>query len=507
MLRLLPIVLLSLFVIHSLAAFSFADEPATKKQSPATPAATKEPPSKEPPTKEPPDKEPPDKEPATKEPPTKKSTAAEPANSTDDSEFKLGKDVQDVLLPLFRSIAKADVSRATVELSAETVNNGSVVDRKTSTYQIASMHPNKFTVYFKQPDQRTRLYCDGTDFSCAVAPDAYFKLPGPINNFDAVFDMPVPMGPYPEVVFALTFAGADPSLTLLGGMESVEIVDRDKFRGTIPSVHLKGVQDDGVVWDFWISKDDNPKPLRLLVNLTAMLRDNAQMKMAPGVSYELRYDFLTWRVIGKVDEKLFTYDPPKDAKEFDSLDDYYAMIAQENEKHPLLGVMAPQFEGELLDGKVVGPEQFKDKVLVIDFWATWCNPCIEAMPTIQKVCQKYKEKGVMLLAVNVGEDTKKIQEFVKKQGWKIDVVIDDQMEVSKGFSADVIPLTMLVSREGMVEAVHFGYPGAESLEKRLSDDLDILTDGGVIETATSEEKAKRADKAKKEADSKAKTKK
>jgi thiol-disulfide isomerase/thioredoxin len=406
--------------------------------------------------------------------------------------FKLSKDVEEALLPFFRSIAKADVSRATVELSAETLDNGSVVDRKKSTYQIASKHPNLFTVYLKQPDQRTRLYCDGKDFFAAVAPDAYFQLPEPLSLFDAVFDMPVPLGPYPEAVFALTFAGADPSLTLLGGMESVEIVDRGKFRGAIPAIHFKGVQDDGVVWDFWISQEKQPKPLRLLVDLTSMLRDNAQMRMAPGVTYELRYDFLTWRVTGTVDDKLFKYSPPKGATEFESLDDYYAMIAEENSKHPLLGKKAPQFEAEFLDGKVIGPKELKDKILVLDFWASWCSPCVEAMPTLQKVCRKFRDKDVVLLAINVGEETDKIKEFVKKQGWNVNVVLDDQMEVSKGFTADVIPLTMLISKAGIVEAMHFGFPGVDALEERLTDELDVLTVGGVIETASPEERKKMA---------------
>ncbi|WP_145421114.1 redoxin domain-containing protein [Planctomycetes bacterium K23_9] len=426
------------------------------------------------------------------DPPAKKKSGEATTQKDDQPSFKLSKDVEEVLLPLFRSIAKADVSRATVELNAETFSNGSVVDRKKSTYQIASTHPNKFTVYLKQPDQRTRLYCDGKDFFAAVAPDAFFRLPEPIDLFNAVFEMPVPMGPYPEAVFALTFAGADPALSLLGGMESVEIVDRGKFRGSIPAVHLKGVQDDGVVWDFWISQEKEPKPLRLSVNLTRMLRDNAQMRMEQGVSYELRYDFLTWRVSGKVDEKLFKYDPPKDATEFKSLDDYYAKIAQDNSRHPLLGKKAPQFEAELLNGKVLGPKQLQGKVVVIDFWATWCSPCVEAMPVLQQVCDEFADKDVVLLAINVGEDTKKIKEFVKKQGWKLNVVLDDQMEVSKGFNAEVIPLTMLVSKAGIVESMHFGFPGAEPLKQRLTDELEVLTLGGVIETATPQEKKKKA---------------
>ncbi|NND96621.1 MAG: redoxin domain-containing protein [Pirellulaceae bacterium] len=415
---------------------------------------------------------------------------AAPAN-----EFKLNKDVEAALLPLFRSIASADVSRATVELSAETLKNGAVVDRQKSSYQIASIHPDQFTVYLKQPEQRTRVYCNGKDFVVAMAPDAFFRLPEPMDLFNAVFDMPVPMGPYPEVVFALTFAGADPALTMLGGMESVEIVDRGKFRGKVPAIHIKGVQDDGVVWDFWITQGKQPKPLRLLVDLTEMLRDNAQMQMQPGVTYELRFDFLTWRMSGAVDKKLFQYNPPADAVEYESLDDYYKKIADVTSQHPLLGKPAPPLSASLLNGRKVTPKVLEGKTVVVDFWATWCTPCAEAMPVMKKVCDAYADKDVVLLSVNIGEEKEKVAEFVKKQGWKLNVLLDQEMKLAKAYTADVIPLRMVISKTGVVESIHFGYPGADALEQRLNDELEVLTAGGKI--ATSDPAKKPAEKPKK----------
>ena len=83
--------------------------------------------------------------------------------------FVLTDDVSDVLVPLFSAIAKAEVSRATVEMLTDSLVGGSVVDSQKSTYQIASMQPDKFTVYLKEPDQRTRIYCDGKSMAIAVA--------------------------------------------------------------------------------------------------------------------------------------------------------------------------------------------------------------------------------------------------------------------------------------------------------------------------------------------------
>lgn len=103
-------------------------------------------------------------------------------NSTDDlsntANVEIKKELQAVLEPLFDSISKAKVSRATVEMLSDSILNGQVVESETSTFQIASAPPNQFTIYLKQPEQRTRLYCDGKQFIAAMRPMRIFDCPG-----------------------------------------------------------------------------------------------------------------------------------------------------------------------------------------------------------------------------------------------------------------------------------------------------------------------------------------
>ena len=433
--------------------------------------------------------------------PTKPAKSAEPAvadqeqekaeaDDQPESKFVLTKEVEDAIFPLFEAIATAKKSRATVELSSETLNRGVVVDRQKSTYQIASVAPNQFTVYFKQPEQRIRLYCNGKDFVAAVAPDAFFRLKEPLNLFDAVFDIPIPMGPYPEPVYSLTLAGADPALTFLAAMESVEIVGKKKFRGKVESIQFKGVQDDGVVWNLWVTEGKDPKPLRLLVDLTTMLRENAHMQMPAGVTYELRFDFLTWRITGDVDEKLFTYAAPKNATEYESLEDYYRQLNDVTANHELEGKKTPSFTAELLSGETISSKKLAGKIVVLDFWATWCAPCMDSMPVLQQACKDASSKNVVLLSVNVGEPKEKVEQFVKKQGWKGNIVLDEDMALSKAFKADVIPMTMIISKSGICESIHFGFPGAEPMQQRLKDEFEVLAVGGRIASGDQKPEAK-----------------
>ena len=402
--------------------------------------------------------------------------------------FVLSDEVRDALMPLFSSIGQADVSRVNVRLSADSLINGAVVDSQESTYQIASTAPNKFTIYLKEPDQRTRVFSDGKSAVVAMAPDAYFRIADPLDLQQAVTDLPVPLGPYPEAVLALSLAGTDPSLSLLTGMKSVEIVDRGKFRGKVPAIHFRGLQDDAVSWDLWITQDQDPKPLRLLVDLTEMLRANNQVQLGEGFSFILRFDFLSWRVTGEVDQKLYQFTPPQGATEYKSLDDYYESIAGAIADHPLLGKPAPRFAGKNLADQDISSDQLKGKVVVLDFWATWCVPCASAIPVLQEVTDSFADQDVVFVAVNVGEAPAKIKGFLAEQDWKPNVLVDQDTKISAAFGAEAIPLTMVIGKSGVVESVHVGFPGPEALTKRLTDELEVLTVGGRIASATEQPK-------------------
>ena len=403
--------------------------------------------------------------------------------------FELKPEVREVLQSLFATINKADVSRVTVELSADSVLNGKIVESQKSTYQIASRHPDKLTVYLKESEQRTRIYCNGETMVVALAPDAYYVAAEPIDVYDAVTDLTIPMGPYPEPVMALSLAGVDASLTFLGGMKSVEIIDRGKFRGRHPAIHLRGVQNDAVTWDFWVSQDKPYRPLRLLVDLTAMLKATNKVQVPRGYSYQLQFDFLSWRMSGDIDDSLFVFKAAKDAIEYDSLNHYFESIAGAVAEHPLLGQPAPEFDGEMLDGEEVSLDSLKGKVVVLDFWATWCEPCVMAMPVLAKVTKAYEEKDVVFLAVNVSEDPARVKGFVEEQEWDVSFVLDPNGKIADAFRADAIPQTVLIGKTGAIESVHLGLPGLKELEDRLTDELEVLSIGGHIEGEAKESRA------------------
>lgn len=403
------------------------------------------------------------------------------------AKFELSEAAQSVLFPLFSNISKADVSRAKVELSVETVMNGEVVATESSTFQIASRYPSKYTVYHKGENERLRIFSDGKVGTVAVSPEAYFELPEVGDCQSLVDAAPVTLGPYPEPMLALTLAGVDPAITFLSGMDSVEVLGRTKFRGNTDSIHVRGQQDDGVKWDFWLADTEARRPLRLLVNLTPMLIATGQVRMPQGYELSLRYDFLSWRISGEVEDNLFRFSPAKDAVQYASLSDYEETTREKLGQHPLLGKKAPRYKLQMLDGSSVESDDLVGKIVVLDFWATWCTPCMRAMPVIAESVKAFADDDVMFFAVNVGENADLVKGFAGEQSWGVDIAVDPAGNMIDGFAAKKIPLTLIIAGDGIVEAAHVGYPGPDELAKQFKDELEILVQGGRIAGAVEQE--------------------
>jgi len=142
----------------------------------------------------------------------------------------------------------------------------------------------------------------------------------------------------------------------------------------------------------------------------------------------------------------------------------------------LLGHPAPGFTGALIDGTKVELAAFKDqKVVVLDFWATWCPPCRISMPILERVTKAYKDKGVVFYAVNQGESAETVKAYLEKTGLSFPVVLDSEGEIGHKYGVTGIPKTVIVGKDGTVQAIHLGV--GRDLEAQLNAELDKLAAG------------------------------
>ena len=394
--------------------------------------------------------------------------------------FEMSREVAAALNPLFNAIRKAPVTRSTIALSAETIVDGAIIDTQTSTYQIASKAPDEFTVYLKETQRKTRIYNSGGKMTIALSPTAFVRLPNGIDNQSAVFQLPVPMGPYPEAPLALSLAGADPADTLASGMQSLELVDRRKFRGKQDAIHFRGIQDDLVRWDLWTTQDKSPRPLRLVVDLTEMLKANGQLDMSEGYRFQLRFDFTSWRATGTIDTSMFRYKAGKGAVEYKSLQAYAEKLATDAARYPLLGKVTPKYITIDASEKEFDSAKLKGKIQVVKFWSTGCGACVDMMPTAVDVVSRYRGKGVVLVPINVGEQPDTVNSFIKEKEWKLQTAMDVDSKIATGFGLLTIPMTILIGKDGVIEAVYPGPIKPDDFAKQLAKDIDTLVKGGRI---------------------------
>lgn len=388
------------------------------------------------------------------------------------------------LRPLADLIKAGATSRATVECTSRAMIFGQVTSSEKSLYQVASKLPNQYRLQLKADAETLQLISDGKRVSVLLADQGYFQIASPQSFQEVVGVLPVPLGPYPEPIMALTLAGVDMKGSLLADLHSLQVVNREPYDDE-PAVLLRGLQADGVGWSLWVATDpERVRPLRMKINLTAAL--GAAEQLPEGFAYEVDLKFSGWRMDAEVDESLFTYQPPADARKFESLEDYFQSMSAQPQQHPLLGRAAPDFTTEDVDGKKFELASQRGKVVVLDFWATWCGPCVEAMPVISEVAGEMAEQGVVVFAVNVGEGAEEIKPFLSRLQLGLPVLLDPEGKIAGAYAATAIPQTVLIGKDGLVEAVQVGIAGPEPFRAKLSEQLKALVAGEKLAPATAQ---------------------
>lgn len=146
------------------------------------------------------------------------------------------------------------------------------------------------------------------------------------------------------------------------------------------------------------------------------------------------------------------------------------------EDSALLGINkpAPSFTLSDLEGKKVSLEDYRDKVVMIEFFTTWCLPCQMSAPDIQSVFEKYKDKGFYVIAISIDEGSNSIHSvktFVKEYNISFPTLMDDG-RVSKKYGVFSIPTAFIIDRNGNIRNKHIGI--SSDFKKIISKEIEAL---------------------------------
>lgn len=133
-----------------------------------------------------------------------------------------------------------------------------------------------------------------------------------------------------------------------------------------------------------------------------------------------------------------------------------ASVAAETQLKPWAGTVTPALARDDLTGKRVDLKDFRGRVVLVNFWATWCEPCRDEMPSLERLRGKLRGRPFDVLTVNYGEGPAKINAFLAKQKISLPVLLDPEKEAALEWKAGGLPMTFLVDAEGRVRYSAFG---------------------------------------------------
>lgn len=359
------------------------------------------------------------------------------------------------------------------------------------------------TIKFTRPNRivldagEVRVICDGKTLTTLLVPTKrYLQAPAkPALDPTTIADGPAgaillggPSGPPAQIL-----------LKLLVGTDTVALPDR----ATAVSAEKDQVIDGRSLKTLRIELGDEPS-LRLFID--------PDSKLIRRMAYDLDPKSQAAKIpkpVGNLEDMKIAWDAREIQVSAIPEDNFKAVLPQgftkvkmaeaaapaKAEQSPLLGKAAPEFTLTVLDGagktRKLSNTDLKGKVIVLDFWATWCPPCLIELPEILELAESYQKKGqngVVFIAVSQDRNPedgspvrKLVEDLLSSKKLELDkpptsrVALDPGQEVGDAFGIQALPTVVLIDGQGVVQAVRVGY--SEKLKDELAADIDQLLSG------------------------------
>jgi len=162
-----------------------------------------------------------------------------------------------------------------------------------------------------------------------------------------------------------------------------------------------------------------------------------------------------------LDDSTFSFVPPPDAKEVSSV--FIPGLPRPN----LSSTSASSFDVKALNGASFSSASLKGKPVLLDFWTTWCGPCRQAMPVLEALYRENRDKGLVILGVDAGEDRQTVESFLKTVTASYPTVLSVNSDILTSFQVTAYPTYVLIDSAGNIVAHQIGYPGEAGLRSML----------------------------------------
>jgi len=357
--------------------------------------------------------------------------------------------------------------------SNTTVEKDGVKNTFRNAYEMAIAKPNKLSARLIDGQQGITSVSDGKRLLLAFPALRRYSLEAVPETIDEIMGAGTQRSVNLQqgLLYVTTLmTGDDPVATYLEDITAAKHVGIEDIGGQ--KCHHLRLDFDPMAWDIWIDTSEQPLLRQASPDLQGFFSAQNGGELPDGLKLSSKIAYKSWQLNAAIEPETFTIEPPTGLQRVDSL---FGNGPSEEEIHELVGAPAPAFKLETLAGGHADTAAMKDKVVILDFWASWCGPCVRALPTIAGVAKKYESKGVLFYAVNLQEDKADIEAFLTEHKLKVPVALDKTGKVATAYGASAIPQTVLLGKDGTVQVVHVGL--SEDFEQRLTKELDALVAG------------------------------
>jgi peroxiredoxin len=339
-------------------------------------------------------------------------------------------------------------------------------NNSSTSMDIRLQRPNRLAIVITNGDMGMTVVSDGknvTQYMPSLKRYVVSEAPGTLAELSHAEGITLGMG-----AGLLPIDGDEFYKTLTAGVTASEYLGTEKI-GDVLCHHLKFTQ-ESFNWELWVEVGDRPLPHKVVPDFSGRMANRPGMEDA---KLEYIVTLSNWNVAPKFTDDDFKFEPPAGAEQVDSL---FEGMEREEGPHPLLGQDAPAFETTDVEGKPIDLKGLLGKnVIMLDFWATWCGPCIQAMPEVDGVAKKFADKGLVFYGVNEGEDAETIKEFLKSSELEVPVALDQDQKIGEMYHVSGIPQTVLIGKDGKVQVVHIGF--SDGLGATLTKEVEALLEG------------------------------
>ena len=220
-------------------------------------------------------------------------------------------------------------------------------------------------------------------------------------------------------------------------------------------------EQEGIDVTMWLQSEGEPKVLKLVLDLTAMFNLPANGSAILTMNYEdVKHNV-------ELGDETWSFKSPEGKKVATT-----AFEAATGMEPPVeVGSVAHDFELENEKGEMVKLSSHKGKdVVVLDFWATWCPPCVKGLPIVEGLATEFAEKNVAVYAVNLQEEKDQIVKFLEGKNISLSWLMDKDGAVGGAYGVQSIPTTLVIGKDGLVKAVHTGL--GPDFESELREEIE-----------------------------------